>query len=109
MDFNTYQKESRKTAIYPKIGHEIVYPALGLAGESGEVVEKIKKLFRNDNGVISDEAKIELAKELGDVIWYVSQIATELGISMEEVVQMNLLKLKKRMTEGTIASSGDNR
>ena len=109
MTFEEYQKQSRKTAQYPKIGENFVYPVLGLTGEAGEVAEKIKKLFRNRNGDLSLEYKLEIAKELGDVLWYLSQIATELDLSLEEVAQLNLEKLFDRQKRGVIKSEGDNR
>ena len=109
MTFGEYQKLSRKTAQYPKIGESFVYPVLGLAGEAGEVAEKIKKLFRNKNGDLSQEYKLEIAKELGDVLWYLSQISTELNLSLEEVAQLNLEKLLDREKRGVIKSEGDNR
>lgn len=109
MTFEEYQKLSRKTAQYPKIGENFVYPVLGLAGEAGEVAEKIKKLFRNENGDLSQEYKLEIAKELGDVLWYLSQISTELNLSLEEVAQLNLEKLLDREKRGVIKSEGDNR
>ncbi len=109
MTFEEYQKLSRKTAQYPKIGESFVYPVLGLAGEAGEVAEKIKKLFRNKNGDLSQEYKLEIAKELGDVLWYLSQISTELNLSLEEVAQLNLEKLLDREKRGVIKSKGDNR
>ena len=109
MTFEEYQKLSRKTASYPKIGENFVYPVLGLTGEAGEVAEKIKKLFRNKEGVLSDDYKLEIAKELGDVLWYLSQIATELNLSLEQVAQLNIEKLFDRETRGVIKSEGDNR
>ena len=87
MTFQEYQQWSRKTAIYWDLGKNLVYPTLGLAGEVGEVAEKIKKIFRDDNGIISDEKRIEIQKELGDVLWYVSQLASEMGLSLEDVVK----------------------
>lgn len=109
MTFEEYQKLSRKTAQYPKIGENFVYPVLGLTGEAGEVAEKIKKLFRNENGILSQEYKLEIAKELGDVLWYLSQISTELDLSLEEVARLNLEKLLDREKRGVIKSQGDNR
>ncbi len=109
MDFATYQKESRKTATYPKIGYNFVYPALGLAGESGEVVEKIKKLIRDKNGVVDEKVKQEITKELGDVLWYLSQLATELNLSLDEIVHENLRKLFSRKERNMIHGDGDNR
>ena len=89
MNFNEYQKKSRKTARYPNKGNNFIYPTLGLAGESGEVAEKIKKIIRDDNGVVSKDKKQEILKELGDVLWYVAQIATELKLSLDKVADFN--------------------
>ncbi len=109
MTFEEYQKESRKTAIYPNKDNNFVYPVLGLAGEVGEVAEKVKKVFRDDGGVISDERKVALKGELGDVLWYVAQLATELGLSLEDVAKGNIEKLFSRKERGTLKGSGDTR
>ena len=109
MTFEDYQRESRKTAIYPDAGRNIIYPVLGLCGESGEVAEKIKKVLRDEGGVVSEEKKLEIKKELGDVLWYVAQISTEFGLSLEEVAQGNLEKLFSRLDRGQIKGSGDDR
>lgn len=109
MDFKDYQKLSRKTAIYPQKGENFIYPTLGLAGEAGEVAEKIKKVLRDNRGVIDEPRKEEIAKELGDVLWYLAQIATELGLSLEEVAQDNLKKLSSRQKRKRLSGSGDNR
>jgi NTP pyrophosphatase (non-canonical NTP hydrolase) len=109
MDFNFYQKKSRKTAIYPKIGKNFVYPTLGLAGESGEVAEKIKKILRDHGGKMNKEHKQEISKELGDVLWYVAQIASELKLDLSKVAENNLEKLFSRYERNKIKGSGDNR
>ncbi len=109
MIFDEYQKQSRKTAVYPDAGNNFIYPTLGLAGESGEVAEKIKKVLRDKSGIIDEATKQEIAKELGDVLWYLSQIASELGLSLEEVASENLKKLFSRKDRGVIKGSGDNR
>jgi NTP pyrophosphatase (non-canonical NTP hydrolase) len=109
MNFKEYQEESRKTAIYPKLGQNYVYPVLGLSGETGEVAEKFKKIIRDKDGIISDEDKLEIAKELGDVIWYLSQICTELGLSFESIAENNLKKLKDRQNRNTLKGNGGNR
>jgi NTP pyrophosphatase (non-canonical NTP hydrolase) len=109
MDFEEYQKESRKTAIYPNIGKNIVYPTLGLAGEAGEVAEKVKKLIRDEGGKLTKTKKHEIEKELGDVLWYLSQIASELGLSLSEVAKTNIKKLSSRYNRGRVGGSGDNR
>lgn len=109
MTFAEYQKDSRRTAIYPDINNNYVYPTLGLAGETGEIAEKIKKIIRDKGGVVSEESQQEIKKELGDVLWYVSQIATELKIDLEDVAQTNLEKLLSRLERNKIGGSGDNR
>ena len=109
MDFKEYQEESRKTALYPEVGSNFVYPTLGLAGEAGEVSEKIKKVIRDKGGIVDDVTAQEIQKELGDVLWYVSQIASELKLSLDDVAQGNLQKLYDRMKRGTLRGSGDNR
>lgn len=109
MTFSEYQKESRPLAIYPQVGENFIYPTLGLVGETGEVAEKIKKALRDDNGLVSAEKKVELQKELGDVLWYLSQLASELGLSLEEIAAGNLAKLQSRHVRGVLHGSGDNR
>ena len=109
MTFEEYQRESKKTATYHEHGRDFWYPALGLAGETGEVVEKIKKLFRDDNGVLSVERRTDIEKELGDVLWYLTQIATDAGITLEDVAKGNLEKLFSRKARGKITGDGDNR
>lgn len=109
MTFEEYQKQSRTTAIYPNQGNNYIYPTLGLCGESGEVAEKIKKLIRDDNGIVTDEKKEEIKKELGDIMWYLAQLCTEFGLNMDDVAAGNLEKLFSRMERGAIQGSGDNR
>lgn len=109
MTFEEYQRKSRKTALYWDHGHNLVYPTLGLAGESGEVAEKIKKVLRDQGGKVTEENRTEIMKELGDVLWYVSQLASELNMSLEEVAAENIQKLYSRLERGTLAGSGDNR
>ena len=109
MDFKEYQEKSRKTALYPEVGNNFVYPTLGLAGEAGEVSEKIKKVIRDKGGVIDAATAQEIQKELGDVLWYLSQIASELTLSLEDVATGNLQKLYDRMERGALRGSGDNR
>ncbi len=109
MEFKEYQKKSRETAIYPEKDNNFIYPTLGLAGESGEIAEKIKKILRDNNGKISEEARKEMTKELGDVLWYLSQLSTELSISLEEVASLNIEKLISRKKRNKLHGSGDNR
>ncbi|MCZ7591648.1 MAG: nucleoside triphosphate pyrophosphohydrolase family protein [Kiritimatiellae bacterium] len=110
MTFSEYQAGAAKTAVYPGRGTgNWIYPALGLAGESGEICEKIKKCIRDDDGKMSEERRSLLAKELGDVLWYVATMCSELNLSMEDVAAGNLKKLAARKDAGTIHGSGDLR
>jgi NTP pyrophosphatase (non-canonical NTP hydrolase) len=109
MDFNHYQTKSRKTAGYPAIGHPVIYPALGLVNEAGEVAGKIKKIFRDKGGAINDETRGALKAELGDVLWYLAQIATELDLSLDDIAESNIAKLYDRLERGKIRGDGDNR
>jgi NTP pyrophosphatase (non-canonical NTP hydrolase) len=101
---NDYQKEAFATAIYPD-PYAIIYPAMGLAGEAGEVLNKLKKSLRDGTPIDADGIK----KELGDVLWYVAVLAEDLGLSLELVAQDNLGKLRDRAKRGTLRGSGDNR
>jgi len=109
MTFEEYQKLSRKTAIYPDKDNNFIYPTLGLAGETGEIAEKIKKVLRDNNGVVDNSRRQEIMKELGDVLWYLSQIATELGLSLDDIAAFNVKKLNSRHKRNKISGSGDNR
>jgi len=108
-DFNHYQKQSRKTWGLVKMDHPIVYPTMGLVNEAGEVAGKVKKIFRDRSGEISDADREDLKSELGDVLWYLAQICTELGLTLEEVAGHNLEKLFDRLERGQIKGDGDNR
>lgn len=109
MELNEYQKLAGRTAKYPEIGSKFIYPTLGLTGETGEVAEKIKKIFRDEGGLVSSDKKEELKKELGDVLWYLSQLAKDLDLTLEEIAEKNLDKLQKRQALDVISGSGDNR
>ena len=104
MSFDEYGKQAWDTAIYPDKGNNLVYPALGLCGETGEVVEKIKKKIRD--GIF---IRAEIVKELGDVLWYLNALAYELGYTLEEVAYINLNKLQSRKDRDQLQGSGDNR
>ena len=108
MELSEYQRLSRRTAAYPR-EVRLAYPALGLAGESGEVAEHVKKSIRDDAGAVSSERRQALAQELGDVLWYVAQLATELDLDLEDVGQGNLDKLLSRQRRGVLSGSGDER
>lgn len=107
--FAIYQRESRKTWNVIRTDHSIVYPTLGLANEAGEVAGKVKKIFRDRNGEISETDRESLKQELGDVLWYLTQICTELNLTLEEVAEANLVKLFSRQTRGVIGGDGDVR
>jgi NTP pyrophosphatase (non-canonical NTP hydrolase) len=113
LNFNEYQHAAGKTASYPDIGNNLLYPALGLAGEAGEAVDKIKKWWRN-HGItsgkqLSEEQVHLLSLELGDVLWYINGLATEIGISLEYVAELNINKLYDRVERGVVNSEGDTR
>ena len=104
-----YDKRAFALAIYPGIGHNLTYPTLKLCGEAGEVAEKLGKVFRDSAGVIDNETRVLMLKELGDVLWYINACAHELGSNLNEVAVMNLHKLESRAKRGVLGGSGDNR
>ena len=108
MELADYQRLSRRTAEYPREAW-LAYPALGLAGEAGEGAEHAKKAIRDDAGSITEERRAAMAKELGDVLWYVAQLASELGLELEDIAQGNLDKLLSRQRRGVLSGSGDER
>ena len=108
LSLDEYQRAARETAIYPaEVGP--AYVALGLAGEAGEIANKMKKVYRDNGGVLNDERATAMAAELGDVMWYVAQVASELGVPLSAVCEANLIKLGKRAAEGKLQGDGDNR
>lgn len=109
MTFEEYQKLARRTALYPNVGNNFIYPTLGLAGEAGEVANKIKKIERDSGGVVDASAREALLGELGDVLWYIAQLSTELNLSLETVAENNLKKLSSRFAAGKISGAGDKR
>lgn len=108
MKLNEYQYAALKTAIYPP-HYEVIYPALKLSGEAGEVAEKVGKALRDDDGHISAELRMDLLKELGDVLWYIAVLAADVGFSLEDVAATNIRKLADRQKRGVLGGSGDNR
>jgi len=108
VELSDYQRVSRRTAGYPREAW-LAYPALGLAGEAGEVAEHAKKAIRDDGATVTDERREAIAKELGDVLWYVAQLATELDLDLEEIATGNLEKLRSRQRRGVLHGSGDER
>lgn len=109
MTFEEYQEKAKETAVYPNVGNNYIYPMIGLAGEVGEVANKVQKIIRDKNYVINEKDREELAKELGDVIWYISTLCFELGLSFEDVAEKNIEKLSSRKNREELSGSGDNR
>ncbi|MBN2305763.1 MAG: nucleoside triphosphate pyrophosphohydrolase family protein [Anaerolineae bacterium] len=109
LTFREYQQRAGDTAHYPDAGHNPIYPTLGLAGEAGEVAEKVKKVLRDNGGNFDAAAVAAIQKELGDVLWYVARLAAELGLDLEQVAADNLAKLASRKARGAISGSGDER
>lgn len=110
MDFSNYQFRAGKTAKYPNnpaLG--VLYTALGLSSEAGEVAGKVKKMIRDDSMELTHERKQQIVDELGDVLWYCAMLATELNVSLAEVAIKNIQKLEDRNNRGVIQGSGDNR
>lgn len=113
MRLDDYQQDAMKTAVYPLRNSSVLYPALGLCGEAGELAEKVKKAWRNTGHMLvadyPEETVQDLCRELGDVLWYVAAVADELGIPLSLVAQVNLEKLAGRAERGTIKAEGDFR
>lgn len=111
---NEYQEETNKTANY-YFKHDVMMLrlilALGLTGESGEVADKIKKYYRVEHNPVETHEKLkqEVAKELGDVLWYVARLSDAMGYTLEEVMEMNIQKLRDRQDRNVIHGEGDNR
>ena len=108
VDFNSYQRSAVTTAIYPD-QHKITYPALGMAGEAGEVANKVKKLIRDGPDKRPDTWREDIASEIGDVLWYCAALADDLNLTLGMIASQNLAKLQKRKAKGTIGGSGDTR
>lgn len=111
MDFDEYEKLASRTAVFDDSQRTLrLYDlGLGIAGEAGELAEKLKKLIRDDGGTMTDERREALKKEIGDVLWYLSQLSSALNLPFSEVAQANIDKLWKRYQDGVIKGSGDNR
>lgn len=109
LTFREYQDRTATTAIYPNVGANPIYPTLGLAGETGEVCEKVKKVIRDQGGAFDDTAVAAIRKELGDVLWYVARLADELGLDLGAIAAENLDKLASRQDRQRLSGSGDDR
>jgi NTP pyrophosphatase (non-canonical NTP hydrolase) len=108
MGFDDYQRAALATAAYGE-ANRVIYPALGLASEAGEVAGKIKKVLRDQAGDFSSAPREALKDELGDVLWYLAVLAHDLGLSLDEIASRNVDKLASRAERGTIGGSGDRR
>ena len=111
MTFNNFQTNASRTAFYPRVfkNQGLYYTALGLVGEAGEIANKVKKIMRDNNGKLEEINKADIFDELGDVLWYCASLADELGVNLEDVAKLNLIKLEDRMNRGKIQGSGDKR
>ena len=112
MTFSEYAEKAALTTVYPRKGYVegLIYCAFGLGGEAGEVLEQVKKMIRDDEfGALSLERRERIKLELGDVLWYVSQLAAECGLSLEKIAQANIEKLARRQAEGKIHGAGSTR
>lgn len=113
LTFDEYQRKAKTTAIYPEAGTgsplALAYVTLGLAGEAGEVANKVKKILRDSGGVVTEEVANAISNEAQDVQWYLAQLATELKRSLALVAQANLDKLASRQERGVLQGSGDDR
>lgn len=108
-DFSEYQRLAARTGGPVDANHPIAYPTLGLTNEAGEVAGKVKKIFRDGGGVVTDADRAALARELGDVLWYIAELCTQLGISLEDVAGENIRKLTDRTVRGVLRGEGDDR
>lgn len=108
MNLDSYQVEAAKTAIYPK-QFSIMYPSLGLSAEAGEVANKVKKIYRDKNGVLDEETRQAVGDEIGDVLWYLACLSKDLDLPLSVIAQRNLDKLNSRLARGVLSGSGDNR
>jgi NTP pyrophosphatase (non-canonical NTP hydrolase) len=110
MDFKEYQKLAHRTSMNPMVGGiNYVYPTLGLAGEAGEFSNKVKKIFRDDKGVLTDARKEDIKHELGDMLWYIAEICTCMDIDFNEIAEAKIKMLASRLERKKITGSGDNR
>jgi len=110
MNFKEFQKKAVKTAFYPN-KYKIIYSAMGLGNEAGEVLGKIKKWLRGDDGdgEMNKERKQALKGELGDVLWYLAVLARDLDLDLSEIAQENIEKLASRKERGKLTGDGDKR
>jgi NTP pyrophosphatase (non-canonical NTP hydrolase) len=107
---NEYQERAHETSQNTMIGgNGWLYPAIGLANESGELLGKIKKIYRDNEGILSNTRRVEMAAELSDCLWYVAELATQIEVDLADIAAANLAKLADRANRGVIGGSGDER
>lgn len=110
MNLDDYQRDAEKTAIYPTDGiNGLAYVSLGLVGEAGEIANKVKKILRDSNGSMTEDTRMALVGEVGDVLWYVAMLAKELDTPLSQIAEWNIEKLNERKKRGTLRGSGDTR
>lgn len=110
MTLNDYQQKALTTVISNESEFKnLLHWVLGINGEAGEIAEKVKKIIRDKNGEVSEQDKADMAKEVGDVLWYLAVFAHHLGVPFEDIAQQNLDKLQSRKARGVLGGSGDNR
>lgn len=111
MNADYYQSQTRETAIYPDQGEigGLSYVTLGLAGEAGEIANKVKKILRDQGGVLNDDNVADLVDEAGDTLWYLARLLDEIGVSMSDAMHHNIVKLQRRQKLGTLGGAGDIR
>ena len=107
-EFSEYQRATNETAVYPK-DKGIEYCIIGLIGEAGELANKYAKVIRDDGGVVSAEKGKELFVELGDILWFASELATNLNAELSDVADYNIVKLLDRKSRNKLSGSGDHR
>ena len=106
--FNDYDEFVKGMKIYPE-QFNTIYPALGLAGEAGEIAEKVKKVLRDNEGEWTADTKAAVLDELGDPLWYITALAQDLGFTLQDVIDNNVSKLTSRKSRGVLVGSGDDR
>lgn len=108
MQINDYQAESKRTSVYPDPGKNFIYPAFGVVSEAGEIAHTVKRIVRDKGSVYDDGDRERIKSDIGDVLWYISALATEFNLSLEEIAIYNLDKLRKRMDDGTLISHNEH-
>lgn len=103
-----YQSASRLTAIYPMRGQNFLYPMIGIVSEVGEIADQVKRIIRDEEGIISEERRLAIEDEIGDVLWYLAQLATEFNLQLSTAADQNLKKLSERQQAGTLRRREQN-